>query len=398
MIKHVKIKPEPVRNRAGQDSIASCPGGYRIVKSAGLLAVLLIIAMLVWTPRAEALPYLCCKYYCLVDAHTGQVILSRSADESRQVASTTKMMTAILAAEYADPQELATVSDAAAQTPKYVIGLRGGQQIRVEELLKAALIRSANDSAVVLGEHVAGDIDLFAHLMSLKAVVIGAHHTHFANPSGLPDSANYSSAYDLTCIGRFLLGKPELAALVSTRQTTFQHPGYRAEMIITNTNGLLDSYPGATGIKTGTTNLAGQCLVASATRQGRHLIAVALKSGDRTGDCARLLNYGFNECRLIKVVDHSDVLKEIWVTGGERPKAAIIPAQDVALWQGGNNKLNIEKVVRMDYQWEAPLQKGRQVGELRLYADGNLVKVCPLVAGEEVRKQGNLVNWLRAIF
>jgi len=365
---------------------------------AGLLLALVVLAVLAWTAPAHAVPYICCRYYCLIDAGTGQVILSRSADESRQVASTTKMMTAILAEEYADPSEIAVVSDNAARTPKYVIGLHRGQEISVEELLKAALIRSANDAAVVLGEHVTGDIDLFAHLMSVKAVVIGAHHTHFANPSGLPDTYNYSSAYDLTRIGRFLLNKPTLAALVSTRQTGFQHPGYRTEMMITNTNSLLESYPGANGIKTGTTNDAGKCLVASASRNGRHLIAVALNSGDRAGDCARLLDYGFNDCHLVQVVERRTVFKELKVTGGDLPFATIISAQNIDLWQGENSKLNIEKVVRMNYQLAAPLSKGQPVGELRILADGNLVRVCPLVIRDDIKKRNDVISRLKAIF
>ncbi|MGE5390014.1 MAG: D-alanyl-D-alanine carboxypeptidase family protein [Deltaproteobacteria bacterium] len=363
-----------------------------------LFIVSIMLVVLAGVSRAEAAPYLSCRYYCLIDAGTGQVILSRSADESRQVASTTKMMTAILADEYADPSEIAVVSENAARTPKYVIGLRRGQEITVEELLKAALIRSANDAAVVLGEHVTGDIDLFAHLMSVKAVVIGAHHTHFANPSGLPDSDNFSSAYDLTRIGRYLLEKPDLAALVSTRQTGFRHPGYRNEMIITNTNGLLDSYPGANGIKTGTTNDAGKCLVASASRNGRHLIAVALKSADRTGDCARLLDYGFNDCHLVRVVDRGNVFKEIQIVGGTQPYTSIVPARNIALLQGENSKLNVEKVVRMDYRLEPPLKKGQHVGEVRVFADGNLVSVSPLIVKEDIKRQSRLISRIKSIF
>lgn len=364
----------------------------------GMALLLLVASTMVWPSAADAVPYMCCKYYCLVDAKTGQIILSKSADESRQVASTTKMMTAILADEYCDSRERAVVSADAARTPKYVIGLRQGQEITVGELLKAALIRSANDAAVVLGEHVAGDIDLFAHLMSLKAVVIGAHHTHFANPSGLPDTDNFSSAYDLTQIGHYLLQKPDLRNLVSTYQTQFQHPGYRQSMIITNTNGLLGTYPGANGIKTGTTNDAGKCLVASASRGNRHLIAVALKSGDRTGDCARLLDYGFNECQLVRIVERDSVFKELRLRNGVKPYVNIFPAKNVSIWQGESGKPDIEKVVRMNYELEAPVRKGAAIGELRTYADGKLVKVTALVTGESIKKQKNIIGRLKDLF
>ena len=126
-------------------------------------------------------------------------------------------------------------------------------------------------------EYVAGDERLFAHLMNKKAFLLGASQTHFENSSGLPSREHLSTVYDLALLGRYALTIPEIAELVKSRQIKFRHPSYREPLILNNTNTLLESYPGANGIKTGTTNAAGKCLVASAQRDGRQLIAVTLQ-------------------------------------------------------------------------------------------------------------------------
>lgn len=342
-------------------------------------------------PLAAAAPYLSSAYYCLVDGDSGQIILSRQADVIRPVASTTKMMTAILATEYASPQEIAVVSSHAPRTPQYSIGLRAGQEVEVAELLKAALIRSANDAAVVLSEHVAGEERFFAHLMSKKAFTIGAVNTHFCNASGLPSDNHYSTAYDLTRIGNYLLDDEDLKGLVASRRVQFKHPGYRQPMLIDNTNTLLDNYPGADGIKTGTTNAAGKCLVASATRNGRQLIAVALKSGNRSNDCASLLNYGFQLSQLVKMVDKNVPFKQVKVVNGRYPYIELYPAEDIYVWIAGSSP-DIQKEVKVNYVVKPPLRMGQTVGSLSVYADNQLVQSTALICRQEVEQDLNPVR------
>ncbi|MGR6836103.1 D-alanyl-D-alanine carboxypeptidase family protein [Syntrophomonas erecta] len=363
------------------------------VTKTSLVIALCSLWMLCYHPSVLAAPWLSSEYYCLVDGASGQVVLSKNADQLRPVASTTKMLTAILAVEYAGLGEIAEVSEKADHTPEYTIGLRAGQKISVGELIKVALIRSSNDASVVLAEHVAGNERFFAHLMSKKAFVIGAVNTHFESASGLPSKNHYSSAYDLAQIGRYVLQNPYLSELVATRQTDFQHPGYRKPLTITNTNTLLYSYPGADGIKTGTTNAAGKCLVASATRNHRQLIAVALRSGDRGGDCARLLDYGFNETRCNKIIDKSASFKELKVNEGAVLYVHIYPEQDVYLWQGEKSP-SIEKKVRMNYDLTAPIKAGTQVGVLDIYADGHLVNSIGLICCDEVKRADGPVKQL----
>lgn len=341
--------------------------------------------------RADAAPYIHSKYYCLIDAGNGQPIIAKNANTPRQIASTTKIMTAILTVEYADMGEQTIVSKNASVTPEYTIGLRSGQKITVAELMKVSLIKSSNDAAVVLAEHVAGDEEFFAHLMSKKAFAIGAMQTHFRNASGLPNNDSYSTAYDLAQMGRYALAKPLISKLVATKQTSFKHPGYLQPMTIRNTNGLLGTYPGANGIKTGTANEAGKCLIASATRGGRKLIAVSLKSGDRTGDCVRLLDYGFKNTARCKVIDSKQVFKNAKINKGRQSFADIVPAHDVWLWMG-DNKVDIQKKVRMNYALEAPLPAGCKVGEMDIHVEGKYLETIDLITRTAVLREPGLLN------
>lgn len=325
------------------------------------------------------------KFVCLMDSASGQVVYGKNIDEKRQVASTTKMMTAILTAQYAALDETALVSKHADQTAEYTLGLKAGSKLTVEELLKAALLKSANDAAVVLAEHVAGDEMLFAHLMSVKAFAVGAVNTRYENASGLPGSHQYSTAYDQAVIGRYLMGDPVLKSLVGTKQAYFKHPQYREALLLNNTNSLLSSYTGADGIKTGTTNAAGKCLVASATRQGRQLIAVALNSYDRNGDCKRLLDYGFNNTTAVLVVDRAEPFKEIYLLEGQDRMLSLYPDEDIYLWMG-DARLNVEKRVSIDYDIKAPVAKNENLGTIQIYVEGKPVAQANLQALDEYRQ------------
>ncbi|MEQ8201245.1 MAG: D-alanyl-D-alanine carboxypeptidase family protein [Syntrophomonadaceae bacterium] len=351
------------------------------------LAALIFIAGWLNPAPVTAAPRLTSQYYCLVDAESGQYIHGKNANVERPMASTTKIMTAILVLEYANLDEVATVSATADRTAEYTIGLRTGQKLPVGELLKVALIRSANDAAVVLAEHVAGDEQFFAYLMSKKAFLIGAPNTRFQNASGLPAKNHYSTAYDLAQIGRYAVAKPVIKELVSTVQTTFKHPAYLQPLTIRNTNAaLLVGYRGADGIKTGTTDDAGKCLVASSTRGERSLIAVVLKSGDRQGDCMRLMDYGYQSTARQKILDHQQSFKSLKVNYGEPAWAEVVTAGDVWLWQGEDID-DIEKIVRLQYNLDAPIMKDQVLGEVDVYINDRYFRSVALVSQNHICRQ-----------
>ncbi|MDD3899135.1 MAG: D-alanyl-D-alanine carboxypeptidase, partial [Syntrophomonadaceae bacterium] len=165
-----------------------------------------------------------------------------------------------------------------------------------------------------------------------------------------------------------------------------KHPGYQQPMIINNTNVLLSTYPGANGIKTGTTNAAGKCLVASATRNKRQLIAVSLKSGDRQRDCASLLEYGFNNSMLTKVVDKSRPFKQLQVTHGKYPSIEAYPAQDIYVWKTASTP-DIQKRVKVNYEVKAPVYPGQKLGSLTIYADQKPVMSTDLLSRQQVERE-----------
>lgn len=353
----------------------------------------------------DASLYVSSEYYCLIDRESGQIILSRNAGKIRQIASTTKVMTAILATEYANLDEIAIVSKKADRVPEFTIGLREGQEISVKELIKVALIKSSNDAAVVLAEHVTGDEEFFAYLMSKKAFLIGASNSFFKNASGLPDPAHNSTAFDLAQIGRYALNKPYIKEIVAKKESQFSHPGYTQPLTIRNTNRLLANYSGADGIKTGTTNHAGKCLIASATRGEKSFIAVVLKSGDRTGDCARLLDYGFDKSYYQKVVDNSKAFKSLRIQNGNKNYLDIYPAEDLYLLLG-DDELDIEKKITLNYMLEAPIKSKETIGNLDIYLNDTFIRSIKLISKENLEKESGflqksfleLVNLMKGIY
>jgi D-alanyl-D-alanine carboxypeptidase (penicillin-binding protein 5/6) len=227
----------------------------------------------------------------------GTVLWSRNARDRYPNASTTKMTTALLVAARTGPREIVTVSSTAAALGGGGHDLTAGDTYTVRDLLYALLLDSSNEAAVALAEHVAGTEARFVTEMNGYVRSLGARRTHYANAHGLDADGHYSSAGDLALIGRALLDNPRLAEIVSTPRTTIGTP--TGAVAIENRNLLLESYPGAIGIKTGRTLGAGNVLVAAA-RRGKHtLVAVAMNSFDTFSDTARLLDYGFAEVRLL---------------------------------------------------------------------------------------------------
>jgi D-alanyl-D-alanine carboxypeptidase len=229
----------------------------------------------------------------LVDAKTGRVLWAKHAHERRQVASTTKIMTALLALRKLRPHDIVQVDKSVPRVPLVREGLRTGEQVETWKLMYALLLYSGNDDALALAIAAGGSKWQFVREMNAEAKRLGLTDTHFISPSGVVDVDNYSSAWDLAALTRVAMRNPRFRTVVRTRvkQVTWEAPTF--SKIYENNNRLLATYPGATGVKTGYTHKAGPCLVASATRGGVSLIAVVLDSNDMYGDAKRLLDLGF---------------------------------------------------------------------------------------------------------
>jgi serine-type D-Ala-D-Ala carboxypeptidase (penicillin-binding protein 5/6) len=229
----------------------------------------------------------------VMDAKTGQVLYERNAYLAWPPASTTKIMTALVALDRAPLDRLITISPAVAHFREgSVVGLPANSRIPLRDLLYGLLLPSGNDVALAIAEGTAGSVPAFVALMNEKAWQLGATQTHFTSPHGLYDQDHYSTAYDLALIARVAMQNPVFREIVHTRSWVFSVQG-RSSRRLFNHNRFLNRYPGADGVKTGYVHQSGQTLVASATHQGWRLIAVVLHSRDLYGDASRLLNYGF---------------------------------------------------------------------------------------------------------
>ncbi len=235
----------------------------------------------------------------LLDGETGEVLFARNPDEPRPPASTTKILTALVILERGRLADTVVVSQTAARVGGYRLGLRQGQRISLEDLLAAILIRSANDAATAAAEHVGPGLPSFVALMNAKAQELGMRNSHFSNPHGLDEPMHFSTARDMALLARAAMEHPQFAGLVRARGATVSiwKPGRRARKPVARTilshNRLLGRLDGADGVKTGYTEAAGQCLVASATRGGHRMIAVLFNDRQRWTNAAALLEFGF---------------------------------------------------------------------------------------------------------
>ncbi len=338
----------------------------------------------------------------LIDARTGRVLWGRQADQARAPASTTKMMTALVALELGHLDDVVTVTPAAAATPGSSAGLRAGDRYTLDNLLRGLLLRSGNDAAVAIAVHIAGSVPAFAGLMNARARALGLQNTHFENPHGLTAPLHESSARDLALIARAGLGIPAFAALVDSAESEMR--GYDAatreiRRELHNTNRLLMAYEWVDGVKTGTTSAAGNCLVASGTRNGMRLIAVVLHSDDRWGDAMRLLQWGFTHFTPYQGATDGQSMADVPVLDAENPRMRVSALADgrlvapVAL----DEYPYVRTGQRLPVAVRAPVRAGQVLGFA--YVDvgtGRLAQV-PLVAATAVPRASSLRLLLRHV-
>lgn len=322
----------------------------------------------------------------LMDAATGDVLYDKQAYKKRPPASTTKIMTAILGLELGRPDELVTVSPKAAAVGESTIHLDPGEKITLYELITGALIKSGNDACVAIAEQIAGSEENFVKLMNQKALTLGAKDTHFENTNGLPNKNHYSTAYDLALMARYGLQLPTFSSIIRLKETEIHFLEPDVFMDLRNTNKLLWNYPFADGVKTGTTNAAGKCLVASATKDGRQLIAVVLHAPNRFGDAEKLLEWGFEQTENVSFARAGEVVADFPVSNGESVKAFVRYPLEVSVQKQFKEK--IEKKVVWTRQPNLPIRAGEELGVYELWLNGQKINSALLFAEGEVNKKG----------
>ena len=381
-----------------------------------LLAVCLIICL---APlKASALteyPTLKAESAILIDLRSGDVLYEKDADSLRYPASTTKMVTAILAIEKLNMDDIVTADANVASTPGSRFGLKNGDQMTVKDCIYAMLIGSANDCASLLAKAMAGSDIAFAEMMNQKLLEIGTSSTHFTNPHGLHDEDHYTTARDLALIASYCMKDPVFADIVS-------RPSYDASVIsggasstrtVNTTNLLLNDerdvnriyvgntlryckYDGCIGVKTGNTPEAGACLIAAAERNNTRLLCVALKSEsmDRFADCIKLLDWGFENYKTVHALAADIDTGTVKVKKGEFNKVKTVSASDFfyTIPMDGSDEI-ITTEIKLQDSVKAPVTVGQTVGSVDIFESGVKIGSVDVIADEDIAVGGFLSNF-----
>jgi serine-type D-Ala-D-Ala carboxypeptidase (penicillin-binding protein 5/6) len=347
-----------------------------------------------WKPVA---PRISAGAAILMDWRTGEVLYEKNAHRRRDPASTTKVLTAIIALEQGKLDDQVKISRRAAYTPGSSMYIKQGDVYSLHDLLHGLLLRSGNDAATAIAEHIGGSVEAFAALMNQKAAQVGAKGSHFANPHGLTHPQHYSTAYDLAMITRYALQNEVFRSIVGTREAQLTFENLNRDVVLYNTNRLLSSLQGADGVKTGTTSAAGPCLIASATRDEQKLISVVLYAGNRWGDSSTLLEWGFANYRLAFLGRTGQVLLDRPVRGGKPDRVPIAFGSDLALVLPRQGAEEPKLEVQVQERIKAPLAKGAALGEVTVSKDGVVKAKAQLVAAREIEKRNLLDNIIRGL-
>lgn len=357
----------------------------------------------------------------LMDAKSGKLLCEKNCNEKRYPASTTKMMTAILAVENCELSDIATVSyNAISSLPAgyTTANLQLGEELTIEQLLHVLLIPSANDAAIVLAEHIAGSTESFATMMNTKAAELGCKNTHFTNPSGEHDEDHYSTAYDLALIGRYAMTKPVIKTIVSTTSYTLPATNKydRVDRTFTTTNDLIKYnsksradnyyYKYATGLKTGYTKYAKNCIVATAEKDGLEFIVVVLGAEQtenglsaRALDCKTLFEYGFNTYTIQKIKEKNSILKEVEIQNGTKETKhlnALISEDISVMTKQSHTELNLLPVISIDDNLKAPISKGQIIGNIT-YSVEDISYTTNLIAEHDVEVDNSFYFYFKII-
>ncbi|EOD01076.1 D-alanyl-D-alanine carboxypeptidase family protein [Caldisalinibacter kiritimatiensis] len=343
------------------------------------------------------------KSAILIDASTGHIIYEKNIHEKLAPASITKIMVLLLAMEAIENNKISlddeiVVSSNAAGMGGSQLYLEEGEIQKVRDIIKAICLRSANDGAVALAEHIAGTEETFIKMMNNKAKELGMENTHFKNATGLDEEGHYTSAYDISIMSKELLKHPKIHDWLTLWMAEVK-VGKEKDVVqgLVNTNKLIHDYKGANGIKTGYTSKAGHCLSASATRGSLTLISVVLgckNSSIRFNESKKLLNYGFANYDSIVLAKKNEIIKKLPVSKGKIDKLTIVIQDDLSILVKKGNNNNIEKEVVLPDYLNAPVEKGKKVGEIIVKINNQEVNRVNLVTTREVEK-ANFLDMLK---
>lgn len=339
------------------------------------VAVGILAAILFLPVRAGAISAECA---ILIDGETGRVLYEKQAEEKSLIASTTKIMTALVICEQTNVLDRVKI-------PKEAVGIEGssmylkeGEVLTVQELLYGLMLQSGNDAAVALAIYCGGTVEGFTELMNDKAHRLGMTQSHFANPNGLDSPGNYSTARDMALLTAYAMQNPIFAQTVSTKTITI------GERCLRNHNKLLWQLEGANGVKTGYTKAAGRILISSVTRMGRQLIAVTFNDPNDWQDHKDLIEDGFSRFTVQQLIHQGQTLGQLELAGGQEASVDLIAAEDFSYSLAQGERVTIS-LPEAGFAY-APVAEGQEAGFAHILVDGTAVAKVPLVYGKTIER------------
>ena len=367
------------------------------LSSVMFVGAVLIVGLLqssnVFAAPLPAPPQLSANSYLLIDNISGEVLAAKNPDKRIEPASLTKLMTAYLVASELErgtmsKSDLAIISDYAQSQPGSRMFIEAGKTVSIGELLRGLIIQSGNDASVALAEHVAASEQGFVSMMNRMADTLGMSGTNFANASGLPHPDHYTTANDLAIIARSMIRDfPEHYRLYSEKSYTYN------EIKQNNRNKLLWRDATFDGMKTGHTEAAGYCLVASAVRDGMRLTSIVLGTASdktRMAETQRLLNYGFRFFRTERIYEAGEVISEAPIWMGESESIALGVAEDLYVTLPRDAFESLHSQIELSGYIKAPTRIGQELGRSVLTADNKVIGEVPLLALQKVNEGGLL--------
>lgn len=354
-------------------------------------------------------PSLSAQSALLMEAESSSIVYEKNANVRLPMASTTKIMTALVALDLAAPDTVIAVDGLAVGIEGSSVYLCEGEKLTLEELLYALMLESANDAAIAIAIGICGSEDAFVDAMNRKATSLGLFNTHFSNPHGLDAEAHYTTAYELAVIARAALQNSLLKTIVSTRKTTIPHQNTDGVRLLVNHNKMLRLYDGCIGIKTGYTQKSGRCLVSAAERDGVTMIAVTLNSPDDWNDHTKLLDFGFSNYRNIELCP-ADFRFCLPVVGGKETYVTLGVSQSISVTLPSRSGV-IEQTIECPRMIYAPIGEGDVCGQMLFFCDTNndgikeKIADIPLIALYDVPKNMERLSlwqrfwiWWRRLF
>ena len=329
--------------------------------------------------------YVSSKACIVLCADTNQVLYGENQHKKMGMASTTKIMTAIVALEYGNTTDIVTISQNAARQEGSSVYLKPGDKVVLSDLLYALMLNSGNDAAMAIAEHISNSPEEFAVLMNEKATELGCHNTNFKNPSGLPEDDHYSTAYDMALIMSYAMKNDEFARIVGTKE--YQIKSTDSVTYLRNHNKLLWQYPDCIGGKTGFTKTAGRCFVSCAKKDEVTLVAVTLDAPDDWNDHKTLLDFGFEKAEMTPILAQNEILCTRRIRG---TRLNILAGDDISIPLKNGRKHRITIKINLDEAINGNINYGTHLGTGEIYVGDFLSGAVSLISGQSI--QGAMQN------